>query len=343
MSPTSPAEGPEIPDSIPAAQPEISDLLNFVENNNKDMREREEEPSQHERVPKPGKEKLCEELKEVQKSGCMPARSAVYQAFDRYLKAPGHDEERATYTALKGGKHVREAKERLRKQWSELKLQQSTDIVCRKKESWQNIDEEAGVYEPIMRICELEGGKDDLAAVQATMLYVEKAMKMGGDWVSWNPMTERVDILYVKKSHKRRMVEAWETFETTQKQPVVVQKLDLSLASSSTENTPKAKGARSSSELGTPPKARAAVTLGSQYAARNGDEMDGMRGTKEPETQPAKPAPIKATVPLDPSAKKRGAPAIKEPKLKTKCNVGCAGRAHQATGLIGPDDLHAGK
>ena len=167
---------------------------------NKEMMQRAETGSQEERVAKDGQEEFVAQLREVQKTGEMIARSAVYQAFARYLDAPGHEDEKKKYQDMKGKQNVRAEKEKMRKQWCELKLQQNTEVVARKKEKWQQIDEECGTYEPIMRILEKEGGKDDREAIIATMRYVDKAMKMGGDWVCWNPMTERVDILYLKNT-----------------------------------------------------------------------------------------------------------------------------------------------
>ena len=56
-----------------------------------------------------------------------------------------------------------------------------------------------------------EGGKDSNSAWAAALLYAEKAMRMRGHWIHWNPMTERVDILYIKKRIST-FVKSWELF-----------------------------------------------------------------------------------------------------------------------------------
>ena len=64
--------------------------------------------------------------------------------------------------------------------------------------SWEQIDEELGTYMPISRILQMEGGAKDKAAVLATRNYVAAAYKMGGQWLLFNKMTRRTDILYLK-------------------------------------------------------------------------------------------------------------------------------------------------
>lgn len=133
------------------------------------------------------------------------ARTPAYQASSRWLAAnPDKNEE---YKQIKGlGANVFAEKKAFRLRWAEMKIQEST-VSKVKKEEWQEVESEVGTYEPFDRIVFLEG--DTPAAVDAAMKYCNKAIKMGGPWVAWNPMTERTDVLYVKKSHTKVFARLW--------------------------------------------------------------------------------------------------------------------------------------
>ena len=61
-----------------------------------------------------------------------------------------------------------------------------------------------------------EGGRHSKSAIAAATKYVEKAMAMGGSWLSYNAMTERTDVLYVKKTHKQVFQQKWALFVESQ-------------------------------------------------------------------------------------------------------------------------------
>ena len=74
------------------------------------------------------------------------------------------------------------------------------DKVAQKKiykKSWQRIDTTLGEYLPMIKILEREGNDEE--GRKATRLIVTKAFAMGGQWISWNDVTERYDILHLTK------------------------------------------------------------------------------------------------------------------------------------------------
>ena len=74
------------------------------------------------------------------------------------------------------------------------------------------IDEDWGSYMSVTKCWDEEGRtKYDIAP---TLKLVEKAMKMGPPWTRFNKLTERVDIFYVRKTHRGHFSRAWDIFKT---------------------------------------------------------------------------------------------------------------------------------
>ncbi len=152
------------------------------------------------RVPLPGNERFVARLTEGIGQGDIPPRSPLYQTFMACVKNSADYKECNT----------NEKKRAFRLQWAKSEFESATVEVSRTKaEEWQDVDEEIGTYESFDRIVWLEGGHHSPAAVAAAKLYCEKALKMKGKWVSWNPMTERVDVLYVKVTHRSVFTKLW--------------------------------------------------------------------------------------------------------------------------------------
>jgi hypothetical protein len=59
-----------------------------------------------------------------------------------------------------------------------------------------------GVYLARNKILTEEGGKDDPDAVASTEKYISKCIEFGGRFVRVNPMSERVEYLYLKDGFK---------------------------------------------------------------------------------------------------------------------------------------------
>ena len=94
--------------------------------------------------------------------------------------------------------------------WCKLMLEENTTVSKMKQEKWKEVNEDVGTYKAFDRIVWLEG--NTASAVTAAINYVTKAMRMGGQWIHWNPMTERTDVLYVKKSHRSIFRSMWGMF-----------------------------------------------------------------------------------------------------------------------------------
>ena len=99
-----------------------------------------------------------------------------------------------------------------------MEFENATIAKQRKIESWKRVDEDIGSYEPLERIVKFEGGRHSASAWQAAYNYVSKAMALGGNWLSYNSFTQRVDILYVKKTQRSSFERAWELYNERQTQ-----------------------------------------------------------------------------------------------------------------------------
>ena len=64
---------------------------------------------------------------------------------------------------------------------------------------------EHGVHTPFEKIVQEEGGETSPAAVKAATLYAMKALAMGGEWIRYNVMTERTDILCLQYSRRSQV------------------------------------------------------------------------------------------------------------------------------------------
>jgi hypothetical protein len=102
-----------------------------------------------------------------------------------------------------------------RLRWAQEQINENTTIQTTKLESYQIVDSEAGTYEPLEMIVVHEGGKDSPQAWQAALNYLRVAMTLGGMWMQFNNFTQRVDILYVKKTRRTVFQQKWAMFTET--------------------------------------------------------------------------------------------------------------------------------
>lgn len=158
-------------------------------------------------VPLAGSEKLVAQLAAALAKEDVDTRSSLGQTFTKYLK--DNPEKAAEYKALRCPGQTVELKRQFRLRWAEETRAQNCKKVKVKREEWKQIDREMGTYEPLERIIWLEGGKEYASSVQAALIYVRKAVAMGGDWIRWNPMTERSDVLYLKKGFETEFLRSW--------------------------------------------------------------------------------------------------------------------------------------
>ena len=118
---------------------------------------------------------------------------------------------KAKYDALKTPGETQRLKE-LRLNWAKDILEAITEVRHRQEESWSRVQGEHGVYMPFEKIVQEEGGETSPAAVKAATLYAMKAIAMGGEWIRYNVMTERTDILYLQCSRDSTFTRNWSRF-----------------------------------------------------------------------------------------------------------------------------------
>jgi hypothetical protein len=169
-----------------------------------------------ERVAAAGFEETVEKIKAELDSGDVDVRGAMGQRMTAYLKA--NPTASAEYKALKQPGATMTLKRQWRLQWAAKELQGMTTVKKTKLEEYQIIEEEDGVYENLENIVIGEGGKDSAAAWRAAIAYATKAMKLGGQWLSYNAFTGRTDILYIKKTRKTRFNRLWSMYEEKMQQ-----------------------------------------------------------------------------------------------------------------------------
>ena len=55
-----------------------------------------------------------------------------------------------------------------------------------------------------------EGGWKDKAAVRGTAVMALKCIKMGGEWMDWNFLTERLEFWHIRRARLEDFTEAWD-------------------------------------------------------------------------------------------------------------------------------------
>lgn len=98
------------------------------------------------------------------------------------------------------------AKAEYRKEWAKKELQVFRESKI-EEQAWQEVDTSQGTYLCWARIAQEEGG--DAAGRAAAFRYVRKATALGGKWTSWNPMTDRQEYLYLKRTYTETMARSW--------------------------------------------------------------------------------------------------------------------------------------
>ena len=117
-------------------------------------------------------------------------------------------QEREYDNLKKQGGKKREAQEEFRLHWVSQKLK---DLESKRGKFTVGKTEQRNkaVHLPFGAIVQREGGRRDPSAVKAALNHCLKSMHMGKDWVFWNPMTERVEFEYIRRSHINSFTKAW--------------------------------------------------------------------------------------------------------------------------------------
>ena len=164
---------------------------------------------QHDPVtkPVPGFEGFVESLDACMMAGDVDLRGGVGQQFTKWLR--DNVEKAEEYKALKAPGQTRQLKKNFRLAWAADMKVGKTVVVKQKLQLWEDVNEELGVYEPFERIVELEGGRHSANAITAAMKYYLRALTMGGHWRMANLMTDRIDVLYIKKTSRKIFSQKW--------------------------------------------------------------------------------------------------------------------------------------
>ena len=114
----------------------------------------------------------------------------------------------------------RAGKAEFRKLWAAQQYER-TKALKQESKSYQRVQESAGVYLPLTRIVQEQGG--DKAAITATKNYVAQCLLMRGKWVKYNSMTCRYEYLFVQEKTREVFEESWRLFEEYQSKPAAVE------------------------------------------------------------------------------------------------------------------------
>jgi hypothetical protein len=233
-----------------------------------------------ERVALPGMDRRASELQTMLDSGDVDVRSGAGQRFAAWLKA--NPSKQAEYAAIKAPGKTTTLKKQWRLKFAAMELDGITEVGRSKLEQYQVCNEDDGSYEPFENIVVAEGGKDSPAAWQAASRYVEKAMQLAGQWLSYNPMTERTDILYIKRKRRSVFSTAWSLYEQTTQNNASQIAAGASTSTSTTENN-QAEGMGSATTPENPSRRKAAVVVA--------QAQGGKRVKTEPKQDEANPSP----------------------------------------------------
>ena len=148
--------------------------------------------------------KRFDNLAACMKSKAVPTKGAVGQMFAREAT----QEEKAAYAQLQRDSGD---KDKFRLDWAKTKYEGLQSKVKEKSQTWQIVDEEVGEYMSISKAFLEEGGQPE--DVEPTKKLARKLLRMGAPWSKLNPLTERVDIFYVRHRHRELLTQAWSLFE----------------------------------------------------------------------------------------------------------------------------------
>jgi len=145
------------------------------------------------------------------RTGAFDIRGPLGQKFQAAHKKGSA--QHSMYNQSKGFKEKTE----FRLKWAR---EQYDDIVMAKRhtQSYKVVNQSLGTYKPFAVLVQDEGGKDDPEALNAAKKIASKCVALGGDWVSWNVMSERLEFLHLRREHNEIMSNKWELYlEETQK------------------------------------------------------------------------------------------------------------------------------
>eukprot|EP00973_Karenia_brevis_P059822 8327122-Karenia_brevis.AAC.1 len=154
----------------------------------------------------PGSNELRKFEEAVQNGGQFTMRSALGQVYGRYIANNPDKKRELDMTPGRAGKAA------LRAKWANEQyqmLKQQKVYTESSKSAWSN----DGKYMAFVNVLKAEGGDLCMEGRRAAELYCYKCMMMGGKWVQYNPMTERLEFLYITRGLSEVFSKEWAAVE----------------------------------------------------------------------------------------------------------------------------------
>ena len=85
-------------------------------------------------------------------------------------------------------------------------------------QSYKVVNQPLGTYKPFSMLAQDEGGKDDPDSSSAAKKVAIECVALGGDWVSRNVMSERLEFLHLRREHNEVMSNMWQLYFEESKQ-----------------------------------------------------------------------------------------------------------------------------
>eukprot|EP00959_Pyramimonas_sp_CCMP1952_P350857 7350914-Pyramimonas_sp.AAC.1 len=106
----------------------------------------------------------------------------------------------------------RDQKKRFRSKWAKEKYQEYKE-GRKHSEVHRNMERSVGKYKNFDQIVKEEGGRKSAAALQGAIRYCLKCIKMGGKWIKYKSMQERLTFLYVDEEYIDEFEESFERYQ----------------------------------------------------------------------------------------------------------------------------------
>ena len=187
---------------------DVASVAKHVDEAGEKFSQQPQEPG--ERAPLPGKGNFMQQLQDALSADEVGLRTSAGQSFAQYLRT--NPDAKAKCDVLKTPGETQRLKKEFRLNWAKDNLEAITVLRHRQEESWSRVHGVHVVYMPSEQIVQEEGGETSPAAVKAATLYAMKALAMGGEWIRYNVMTERTDILYLQYPHDSTFSPNWSRF-----------------------------------------------------------------------------------------------------------------------------------
>ena len=142
------------------------------------------------------------ELKTIMEAGGLDLRSKWGLRFSRAADGAKSPE-------YKGS---RDDRAQFRADWVKVQFAKKQEIR-EKQTSYKKVNFKRGSYRPFSMIYKKQGGAEDPGAMQATLNICRACMKMGGEWLNYNKMSDRIEFFDLEVGWEKDFSEAWSLYE----------------------------------------------------------------------------------------------------------------------------------